>query len=114
MRRHFFRFGMAAGLLMLTLASLTLVAQETLQSRAISYAGGDGSTIRKAIVIRGARSAAEGLAAEGEWIRLNLPGASLQSQGRVTGPPHYDVVTVRLASGALMDLHFDITDFFGR
>ena len=83
-------------------------------SSAIGYSGGDGSTIKKAIVISGARSASEGAAAELEWIRIHLPGATVESQGRVTGPPHYDVITVKLATGTRMDLHFDITAFFGK
>ena len=79
-----------------------------------TYMGGDGSTIRKSIVIAGARNAPEGVAAELEWIRQHLPGATVESRGQVTGPPHYDVVTVKLATGALMDLHFDITAFHGK
>lgn len=81
---------------------------------AITYSGGDGSTIRKSIVISGARNASDGVAAELEWIRQHLPGGTVASRGQVTGPPHYDVVTVKLATGALMDLHFDITGFHGK
>ncbi|HEY5970677.1 MAG TPA: hypothetical protein VIT22_01680 [Pseudoxanthomonas sp.] len=80
----------------------------------VRYAGGDGLTVKKAIVIAGAKTASEGEAAEQEWIRRNLPGASIQSQGRVTGPPHYDVITVKLATGERRDIHFDITAFFGK
>ena len=80
----------------------------------IRYAGGDGETIRKAVVITGARTASEGEAAEAEWIRVNLPGASVESRGRVTGPPHYDVVTVRLATGERRDIHFDATAFLDK
>lgn len=89
-------------------------APASVPSSAIGYSGGDGSTIKKAIVITGARSVSEGSAAELEWIRIHLPGATVESQGRVTGPPHYDVITVKLATGARMDLHFDITAFFGK
>lgn len=90
-----------------------LLAQDA-PAAGFSYSGGDGSTIRKSIVIAGAGTADEGVAAELEWIRQHLPGATVESRGRVTGPPHYDVVTVRLATGLLMDLHFDITAFHGR
>lgn len=89
-------------------------ASASAPSSTIGYSGGDGSTIKKAIVIAGARNASEGAAAELEWIRIHLPGATVESQGRVTGPPHYDVITVKLATGARMDLHFDITAFFGK
>ena len=80
----------------------------------IRYSGGDGLTLKKSIVITGAASASAGEAAELDWIRDHHPGAIFQSRGRITGPPHYDVVTVKLASGALLDLHFDISGFFGK
>jgi len=80
----------------------------------ISYSGGDGLTLKKSIIIAGAAGTSSGEAAELEWIREHHPGAIFQSRGRITGPPHYDVVTVKLASGALMDLHFDISGFFGK
>ena len=83
-------------------------------SPSVRYAGGDGLTLKKSIVIAGATSTSEGEAAELDWIRQHHPGAVFQSRGRITGPPHYDVVTVKLASGALMDLHFDISGFFGK
>ena len=80
----------------------------------IRYSGGDGLTLKKSIVIAGAANTGEGEAAELDWIREHHPGATFQSRGRITGPPHYDVVTVKLANGALMDLHFDISGFFGK
>ena len=80
----------------------------------IRYSGGDGLTLKKSIVIAGAASTSAGEAAELAWIHEHHPGATFQSRGRITGPPHYDVVTVKLASGALMDLHFDISGFFGK
>lgn len=80
----------------------------------IRYSGGDGLTLKKSIVIAGAASTSEGEAAELDWIREHHPGAAFQSRGRITGPPHYDVVTVKMASGVLMDLHFDISGFFGK
>ncbi|KAF1717700.1 hypothetical protein CSC74_01905 [Pseudoxanthomonas yeongjuensis] len=92
-------------------------AQETAPAATASpirYSGGDGLTLKKSIVIAGAVSTGAGEAAELDWIREHHPGAVFQSRGRITGPPHYDVVTVKLASGALMDLHFDISGFFGK
>ena len=92
-------------------------AQETAPATAASlvrYSGGDGLTLKKSIVIAGAANTSEGEAAELDWIREHHPGATFLSRGRITGPPHYDVVTVKLASGALLDLHFDISGFFGK
>lgn len=91
---------------------LAQVAAMPAPAGAARYAGGDGSTIKKAVVIEGVHSLEAGLAAEQEWIRRNLPGAIVESRGRVIGPPHYDVLTVKLASGNRMDLHFDITAFY--
>lgn len=92
-------------------------AQETAPAAAASpirYSGGDGLTLKKSIAITGAASTVEGEAAELAWISEHHPGAIFQSRGRITGPPHYDVVTVKLANGALMDLHFEISGFFGK
>ena len=100
-----------------TVAADPASAQEAAPAVGVSsirYSGGDGLTLKKSIVIAGAASTGEGEAAELDWIRQHHPGAVFQSRGRITGPPHYDVVTVRLASGALMDLHFDISGFFGK
>ena len=91
-----------------------LLAQSTSVAPGVAYSGGDGTTIRKSIVIVGARTAEEGAAAQLQWVREHLPGATIESKGQVTGPPHYDVVTVKLASGALLDLHFDTTAFHGK
>lgn len=79
---------------------------------AIRYSGGDGLTLKKAIVVTGAEGVSEGMAAEQEWIRIHYPDATVESKGRVIGPPHYDVITLKLASGSRVDLHFDITAFF--
>jgi hypothetical protein len=92
-------------------------AQEAAPAAAASpirYSGGDGLTLKKSVVIVGAANAGEGEAAELAWIHDHHPGAIFQSRGRITGPPHYDVVTVKLASGALLDLHFEISGFFGK
>lgn len=103
--------------LMVCAVAPTVLAQTTevpvsASAPAARYTGGDGVTIKKAIVIDGVRNLEEGLAAEQEWIRRNLPGAVIESRGRVTGPPHYDVLTVKLASGNRMDVHFDISAFY--
>lgn len=87
-------------------------AQAPASPSAVGYSGGDGLTLKKAIVIAGAGSVKEGEAAEQEWIRIHYPGAIVESKGRVTGPPHYDVITLKLPSGSRVDLHFEISSFF--
>ncbi|MET1161493.1 MAG: hypothetical protein ABWY48_03055 [Pseudoxanthomonas sp.] len=89
-----------------------IAAQESAALPGIRYSGGDGLTLKKAVVIAGARNVSDGIAAEEQWIRIHYPGATVESRGRVTGPPHYDVLTLKLASGSRVDLHFDITAFF--
>lgn len=105
-------FALASCLLLLATADpYPVLAQDTAAS-SIRYSGGDGLTLKKAVVIAGASSVSEGLAAEQEWIRIHYPDAVVESKGRVVGPPHYDVITLKLASGSRVDLHFDITGFF--
>jgi hypothetical protein len=89
-----------------------VVAQAPASPSAIRYSGGDGLKLKTAIVIAGAGSVSEGEAAEQEWIRIHYPGAIVESKGRVTGPPHYDVITLKLPSGSRVDLHFEITSIF--
>lgn len=102
---------LASCLLLATGNPAFALAQAT-ASAAIRYSGGDGSTLKKAVVIGGASNVSEGLAAVQDWIVIHYPGATVVSTGRVTGPPHYEVVTVKLASGSRLDLHFDISAFF--
>jgi hypothetical protein len=104
----------AAGFTAMAVPASAQEAAPAVAASPIRYSGGDGSTLKKSIVIAGAASTGEGEAAELDWIREHHPGATFQSRGRITGPPHYDVVTVKLASGALLDLHFDISGFFGK
>jgi hypothetical protein len=106
-------FVLASCLLVLVLAAAgphAVSAQNAAAS--IRYSGGDGLTLKKAVVIAGAGNIGEGLAAEQEWIRIHYPDATVESRGRVVGPPHYDVITLKLAAGSRVDLHFDITAFF--
>ncbi|NDK40284.1 hypothetical protein DT603_15710 [Pseudoxanthomonas gei] len=99
---------------MMLVQPLLLLAQAATMGAAVTYAGGDGTTLRKSVVIVGAHTAAEGVAAELHWISEHLPGATVESRGQITGPPHYDVLTVKLADGKRVDLHFDITAFHGK
>lgn len=105
-------FVLVSCLLLLASAGPRPAQAQTAVASAIRYSGGDGLTLKKAIVIAGAGSVSEGVAAEQEWIRIHYPDATVESKGRVIGPPHYDVITLKLASGSRVDLHFDITGFF--
>jgi hypothetical protein len=80
----------------------------------ISYAGGDGSSIEKAVIIKGATEMT-GVHAEYDYIEKHYPGyrrgeQSLQnSKGRA-----FDVIEFTTADGKRKTLYFDITAFFGR
>lgn len=104
-------FVLASCLLLLATAGPCPALAQT-AAPTVRYSGGDGLTLKKAVVIAGVDSVDEGMAAEQEWIRIHYPGAVVESKGRVVGPPHYDVITLKLASGSRVDLHFDITAFF--
>lgn len=105
-------FVLASCLLLLATANPCPALAQDAAAASVRYSGGDGLTLKKAVVIAGARNVSEGVAAEQEWIRIHYPDAVVESKGRIVGPPHYDVVTLRLASGSRVDLHFDITAFF--
>jgi len=103
---------LACCLLLLATADPCPALAQGVAVSAVRYSGGDGLTLKKAIVITGASSVSEGMAAEQEWVRIHYPDATVESKGRVVGPPHYDVITLKLASGSRVDLHFDISGFF--
>jgi hypothetical protein len=109
---HMRGFVLACGLLLLATADPCPALAQGAAAPPARYSGGDGLTLKKAVVIAGVGSVSEGMAAEQEWIRIHYPGAVVESKGRVVGPPHYDVITLKLASGSRVDLHFDITGFF--
>jgi hypothetical protein len=85
--------------------------------RGVWYAGGGGETCQDAIVIRGARSVQEGIAAERAWWRQRYPGSRMIQQGvsppSEEGRPAYDSITVALPDGTEKTVCFEITEFWG-
>lgn len=80
----------------------------------IRYAGGDGSSLAKAIVIKGAHGESDGIQSEYDWIAVKLPGWKPVSQALLEdGGRYYDLLTLR-KSGATREVYFDITGYFGR
>jgi hypothetical protein len=81
---------------------------------AISYSGGDGSTLEKAIIIKGATEET-GVHAEYNYLQKHYPGykrsgQSVQnSKGRT-----FDVLEFTTADGTKKTIYFDITAFFGK
>lgn len=80
----------------------------------VSYAGGDGSSIGQAVIIKGATEQT-GVHAEYEWIAQRYPGYRKGRQSlRESGGKHYDVLEFTTASGEEKRVYFDITDFYGK
>ena len=80
----------------------------------ISYAGGDGSTLEKAVVIKGGNEET-GVRAEYTYLDRHFPGykrggQSVSSHDKRT----YDTLDFTTAKGEKKTVFFDITDFFGK
>ena len=80
----------------------------------LSYSGGNGSSLQRAVVIKGASGEEAGIAAERLWLEQRYPGydegqqALLNVQGR-----HYDQIQLTTSTGP-RTVYFDVTDFFGK
>jgi len=80
----------------------------------VRYAGGDGSSVAKAVVILGATEES-GVLAEYRWLDARFPGwkggdQSLLNQDKKV----YDVMNFTLPDGSRHSIFFDITDYFGK
>jgi hypothetical protein len=80
----------------------------------ISFTGGDGSSMDKAVVIHSATERS-GVHAEYDYLRQHFPGyqkgdqSVLQDKQRV-----YDVLHFTTADAKKMVIYFDITEFYGK
>ena len=111
-------------LLVLILGMATVQAGETTRSsgpplpdklRHISFVGVDGSSCKKAVVIRNAANNMEGIAAEKVWVAWKYPNAKIKGQGvNGIGNRTFDRLDIETASGESKTICFDITDFFGQ
>jgi len=66
------------------------------------------------VVIVGACDSADGVPAEYEWLKTNLPDAKRKSQSLITGKRTYDLFVVVLPNGEERKVYFDISSFFGK
>ena len=80
----------------------------------VTFAGGDGSSLEKAIIVKGATEQT-GVDAEYAYLAQHYPGYKLgrQSLQHVKGRS-YDVLDFTTADGKKMTIFFDITEFFGK
>jgi len=76
--------------------------------------GGDGTSVEQAIVICGAKSEAEGVRAERDYLSEKFPGFDFSGQHLLLPAGRaYDQLDIVLADGSKRSVYFDITAFFG-
>lgn len=76
------------------------------------YAGGDGTSQEKAVVMAKGLSDIAATSAEYKWLKQHRPGWEVVQQALVGGKRSYDVLTVGKA-GRTDQVWFDITDTLG-
>ena len=80
----------------------------------ISYAGGDGSTMEKAVVIKGGDEMS-GVQAEDVYLDRHFPGNKQTAQGLYNEKNRsYDRIDFTTSKGEKKSIFFDITAFFGK
>ena len=67
------------------------------------------------VIIQGTEDERAGVAAEYAWLRAKYPGYHLDQQALMEcGDKHTDKLSIHTASGQSLDIHFDISAFFGK
>jgi hypothetical protein len=80
----------------------------------VKYEGGDGSSLEKAVIIKGAKGEEEGVNAEYAWLAKKHPGYKMHEQSLLGEKGRkYDVITIEVG-GKKFEVFFDITDYFGK
>lgn len=92
----------------------------------VVYAGGDGTSMEKAVVIVGASGEFEGVASEYAWLEIQFGPKNVNWQSPEQGliaenGRYYDVLNVEFLTdvgdyrkGDVAEFYFDITDFYGK
>lgn len=81
----------------------------------VTFAGSDGSSCKKAVVVESAANNFEGVAAEKAWIAWKYPGSKVKGQAvSGAGNKTFDTLEIETAGGESKTVCFDITDFFGQ
>jgi hypothetical protein len=80
----------------------------------VTFSGGDGSSIEKAVIIKAPNNFL-GVRAEYDWMKKNRPGWHLEEQSVLKGGGKiYDKMYCLTPDGQRMAIFFDITDFYGK
>jgi len=81
----------------------------------VQFAGGDGSSVESAVLIRGAKNEKEGIAAEHHYLSSHFGSWFLKRQALVNRKNRvYDRMEITDKTGAERSVFFDITDFFAK
>lgn len=85
----------------------------------ITFEGGPGDTVERAIVIRGAGDGRLGVEAEYQYLarELGRRGVDWQLERQsllMEDDRHYDEMRILLSDGTRKVIYFDISDFFGK
>jgi hypothetical protein len=85
----------------------------------ITFEGGPGDTMERAVIIRGVSDHALGVEAEYRYLAqlFGRPGRDWEPIGQElveSGDRYYDEMHVRLSDGTRRSVFFDITEFFGK
>jgi hypothetical protein len=100
-----------------TTAAATSNGPKGIPGTTIRFGGGDGSSMKAAIVILGAKGERDGTAAEYKYLDLLMPDVSHTVRGQALLEDNgrsYDRLDVEMAGGKSMNVFFDITDYFGK
>jgi hypothetical protein len=80
----------------------------------VSFSGGDGSSIEKAVIITAPNNYV-GIRAEYDWIKRSRPDWKLDVQSVLKGGGKvYDKMYFITPDGQRTNLFFDVTDFYGK
>ncbi len=78
----------------------------------ITYEGGDGSSIEKAVVIKGTVKPEVLVQSESEWMSRVYPGWRKQGQALLNpNDKYYDRIEIETRDGRKIDVYFDITGY---
>jgi hypothetical protein len=85
----------------------------------IFYKGGDGPTKEKSVIILGAGNETEGIDAEYNWLeekygKQNINWELNSQELMDEGNKQYDLLRIKLPTGEMKEIWFDITEFYGK
>src|SRR5215469_3556609 len=80
-----------------------------------TFSGGDGSSMKEAIVISNAPNETTGIRAEYIWLHEHYPGYTLQRQTlRSDQAGNYDEMQILTSDGKTLTVYFDISSYLGK